>query len=177
MTLLDHHAELLRASAISDEVAGARGYFSAEKRAQLADLGFARVQQIVPALVLPSYGVDGRIVNYQARPDRPRIDAERGREVKYETVAGSNLTIDVPPPSRPHLGSTRRALWITEGIRKGDALASRDLPVVVLLGVWSFRSPDWDRVALDGREVYVVFDNDVMRKGEVYCALAELHSS
>ena len=41
-----------------------------------------------------------------------------------------------------------------------------------LLGVWSWRGtnsdggiaalPDWDYIALNGREVYIVFDSDVM---------------
>lgn len=172
--LLPHHAELLRASAISDEVAAARGYFSAETKTALAELGFETYQRIVPALVLPCWGVDGAIVNYQARPDRPRIDRERGREIKYETVAGSTTTIDAPPCCRAMLGSTRIPLWITEGLRKGDSLASRGLCVVSLLGVWAFDSVDWERVALDERRVYVVFDSDVMRKPSVYKALVAL---
>src|SRR5207249_1832881 len=124
-SLLPQHQQLLEASAIGPGVAAERGYFSATKRTELADLGFAAFQRIVPALVLPSHGVDSTLVNYQTRPDRPRIDAERGREVKYETVAGSRVRLDVPPPCRSHLGSLCRPLWITEGIRKGDALASR----------------------------------------------------
>lgn len=177
MTLSPEHAGLLRASAISGEVVGARGYFTATSGAELGRIGFDTYQRIAPALVLPSWGVDGEIVNYQARPDRPRIDRERGREVKYETVAGSRARLDVPPACRPHLGSTRRPLWITEGIRKGDALASADLCAVALLGVDCISTgviDDWDRIALDERRVYVVFDSDVMRKTSVHGALERL---
>ena len=95
--------------------------------------------------------------------------------MKYETVAGSSIRLDVPPSSRPLLASPRRALWITEGIRKGDALASVGLCAVALLGVDSWRcDEDWARVSLDERDVYVVYDNDVMIKPGVYRALSSL---
>jgi hypothetical protein len=168
------HAQALTASGISPEVIAARGYYTAEKRSELADLGFARPQQIVPALVVPVWGVTGEIVNYQARPDRPRVDRERNRPIKYETVAGSSVALDAPPTQRQHIGSTRRAMWITEGAKKADALASQDLCAIALTGVWCFNTDDWDRVALDERHVYVAFDNDVMRNRSVHRALEQL---
>src|SRR4051812_44812651 len=102
--LADHHRQLLEQSAISADMAAARGYFTARSAAELRRLGFERYQQNAPALVIPCWGVDGQIVNYQARPDRPRVDRDRGREVKYETVAGSHVRLDVPPAARPMLG-------------------------------------------------------------------------
>ena len=173
-SLSPEHAAMLRASAISDEVAGARGYWTATKRTELADLGFARYQQIAPALVVPVWGVEGEIVNYQARPETPRIDPERGREIKYETVAGSSVRLDVPPPCRPLIGRPDGALWITEGAKKADALATAGLTAIALLGVDCFKTDDWDRVALDGRRVYVCFDSDAMIKRSVYGALSRL---
>ena len=75
-------------------------------------------------------------------------------------------------------------LFITEGIKKGDALASRDLCAVALLGVWNWRGtnteggkvalPDWESVALNGRQVYIMFDSDVMVKQSVHAALVRL---
>src|SRR5262245_9352029 len=168
------HAELLRASAINDTVADARGYYTATKKAELAERGFDTYQRIVPALVLPVWGVTGEVVNYQARPDRPRVDRERGREVKYETVAGSHIALDVPPPCRQSIGSTRTPLWVTEGIRKADALATAGLCAIGLLGVDCFICPDWDRVALDERRVYICFDSDVMPKASVRSALERI---
>jgi hypothetical protein len=173
-SLLPQHQELLRKSAIADAVAEARGYFSATKRTELGDLGFARYQQLVPALVVPIWGVRGEVVNYQSRPDRPRVDAERGREVKYETVADSSVRLDVPPGCRPLLGSPLAALWVTEGSRKADALASAGVCAISVLGVDCINTDDWDRVALDERRVYVVFDSDVMVKRTVHGALERL---
>ena len=174
LELAPDHRALLEASGITPGVAAERGYFTATKRTELQDLGFATYQRIVPALVLPSWGVDGSIVNYQARPDRPRVDAERGREAKYETVAESHIRLDIPPRCRPMLGRRKTPLWVTEGIRKGDGLASTGLCAVALLGVDCFRVDDWDRIALDERDVYVVYDNDVMTKLRVHQALGSL---
>jgi Domain of unknown function (DUF3854) len=159
----------------SDETARARGYYTATSGAELGRLGFETYQRIAPALVLPVWGVTGEIVDYQIRPDRPRIDAKSGREVKYENVAGSHVRLDVNPVVRKYLGRTTSPLWIVEGVRKGDALASRDLCAIALLGVDCFDVPeDWEHVALDGRHVYIAFDNDVMRKPSVHGALVRL---
>jgi hypothetical protein len=75
-------------------------------------------------------------------------------------------------------------LWITEGQKKADALASRGLCAVALLGVWNWKGKndlggttllaDWDYVALGGREVRIVFDSDVMVKAAVRSALDRL---
>ncbi|MCL4532556.1 MAG: DUF3854 domain-containing protein, partial [Actinobacteria bacterium] len=69
-------------------------------------------------------------------------------------------------------------------MRKADAGASHALCCIALLGVWSFRGKnekggitllaDWDSIALNGREVRIVFDSDVTTKPEVQAALARL---
>jgi hypothetical protein len=75
-------------------------------------------------------------------------------------------------------------LFITEGARKADAAAARGLCCIALLGVWNWRGTnakggttvlaDWERVALNGRTVYIVFDSDVTTKPEVRDALVRL---
>jgi hypothetical protein len=77
-------------------------------------------------------------------------------------------------------------LFITEGIKKADALVSRELCAVALIGVWNWRGtnehggkmalPEWESVALNDRGVYIIFDSDVMEKREVYAALCRLKS-
>src|SRR5262249_52525284 len=74
--------------------------------------------------------------------------------------------------------------WITESIKKGDAIVSHGECAIALLGVWNFREsnpeggtvalPDWQHVALNGREVRIVFDSDVMEKENVAHALKTL---
>jgi hypothetical protein len=179
-TLLPQHQALLTASAIDAATASARGYRSVVDPADLTALGFSEAQHRVPALLVPVWGVNGKIVTYQLRPDLPRQDA-RGRAVKYETPTGSRLLLDVPRSLNGTLANPRVPLYITEGARKADSAVSHGLCGVALLGVWGWRGTnehggktalaDWDAVALNGREVYIVFDSDLATKPEVQASL------
>ena len=170
--LLDHHRELLKASAITDEVIALRGYWSAQRAAELERLGYRRNTVSAPALVIPMWGVRGELVGYQIRPDvAPVID---GRVAKYLSPPGAEVRLDIPPACRKLIGSPRVPLWITEGMKKGDALASAGLTAVALAGVQMFRTEDWDLIPLDGRRAFIVFDSDVMTKAPVHSALRSL---
>ena len=182
MTLAEHHKKmLLDESGIARDVAEARGYRTIEKKVELKTLGFAERQCNPPGLLIPIYSPTGEIVNYQFRPDQPRIGKD-GKPVKYETPSGSRMVLDVHPFAREKLGNPSVPLFITEGLKKGDALVSRGLCAVTLLGVWYWRGTnehggkvalsEWDYVALNnGRRVYIVFDSDVMLKPGVHEAL------
>lgn len=180
--LLPKHRALIEASAISPEVMRARGYRTVTSKAELRRLGFSDTQCRVPALLVPVCGVTGEIVSYQIRPDQPRIAG--GKPLKYETPKGSRMALDVPSAARPWLGDPARPLFITEGARKADAGVSIGLCTIALLGVWNWRGtnglggkmalPDWEMVALNGRDVYVVFDSDVVAKPAVRAALVRL---
>ena len=181
-TLLPHHAAMITKSAITPEVAAARGYWSATKKSQLAALGFGRAQQNVPALVCPVHNVQGEIPLNQSRPDEPR--SKGGKTVKYETPFGTTMAVDVPPSCRAALQNPKIDLFITEGVKKGDAAASQGLCCIALLGVWNFRGtngnggktvlPDFESIALNDRRVFVAFDSDVMTKPQVAKALERL---
>lgn len=184
LDLLPHHAKLLAASAISVAVARARRYRSVEKKSGLELKGFGRSQRVVPTLLIPIFGTTGQCMLYQHRPDEPRV--KNGKPLKYETVAGSRLTIDVPPSTRHLLGDPAVPLFVTEGVRKADSAASQGLCCLDILGVWGWRGTnavggktalaDWERVALNDRHVYLVFDSDVITKPEVAAALSRLKS-
>ena len=177
-----HKKRLIEESGISPGVVEKRGYRTVEKKAELKRLGFSETRCSVPGLLIPIYNPSGDIVLYQYRPDEPRI--KDGKPVKYETPSGSRMTLDVHPFAREMLGDPNVPLLITEGIKKGDALVSRGLCAVALLGVWNWRGtnerggkgilPDWNYMALNGRQVYIVFDSDVMLKPGVYKALVGL---
>jgi hypothetical protein len=180
----DHKKMLLEDSGIDQNVAEARGYRTIEKKVELKNLGFAERQCNVPGLLIPIYSPTGDISLYQYRPDQPRIGKD-GKPVKYETPRDSRMALDVHPFARNRLSDPSIPLFITEGIKKGDALVSRDLCAVSLLGVWSWRGtndnggkvalPQWEYVALnDGRRVYIVFDSDVMLKPGVHEAMRRL---
>ncbi len=180
--LSEHHLAMLRSSAITDEVIEARGYFTARKKVELASLGFSQQQQLVPALVIPVFVPHGVVVLYQSRPDQPRM--RQGRLVKYETLSGARMALDVPPRTRTLLADPSIPLFITEGVKKADALASHGLCAVALLGVWNFRGtnelggktllPEFESIALNGRQVFVVYDSDVMLKPAVAAAMSRL---
>lgn len=178
----EHRESLEKSSAVRPDVIEARGYKTVIRKSEIRALGFSDNQIRVPALLIPVWGVMGSTVLYQARPDSPRI--RQGKAVKYETPAGSLMTLDVHPFARKMLADPAIPLWITEGVKKGDALISRGCCAVALLGVWNWRGSnehggktalaDWEYIALNGRQVYICFDSDVMLKAEVHAALVRL---
>jgi len=181
--ILPDHQALITRSAISPEVAAARGYWSARSRAELRRLGFADYQCRVPALVIPVWNVLGEIAFYQSRPELPRV--VRGKPVKYETPAGVGLVLDASPLVRAKLADPNVPLWITEGVRKGDSGVSAGLCCIALPGgVFGFRGTnefggkaalaDWEYIPLNDREVFICFDSDVMLKPQVHSALGRL---
>jgi Domain of unknown function (DUF3854) len=182
--LASHHETMLREeSGISPKVVEARGYRTVDTKSELKSLGFSECQCNKPGLLIPVYSPTGAIATYQFRPDEPRIDKD-GKSVKYETPSGSRMILDVHPFAREMLGNPTKPLFITEGIKKGDALVSRGQCTVTLLGVWGWRGrngdggltalAEWDYVALNDRQVYIVFDSDVMLKPQVYKAMVRL---
>lgn len=180
----DHRRMLVSESAISGRVLVRRGYRTVTRKAELERLGFSRSQRGVPALLCPVYSPSGGISLYLSRPDEPRIS--NGRVVKYEIPSGSSMALDVHPMVNGALADPGRPLFITEGVKKGDALTTHGLAAIALVGVWNFRGrnaaggktvlPEWEYVALNGRTVYIAFDSDVMEKPEVYGALVRLKS-
>ena len=94
--LLPTHLDHIRASAISLEVIQDRGYRSVLGKKHLADLGFSRVQQRTPGILIPLHGTEGSLAGYQYRPDSPRLN-RKGKPTKYENPQGSSVRLDVPP--------------------------------------------------------------------------------
>lgn len=190
--LSSHHLQMLQIeSGISPAVIAARGYRTVHDAAELASLGFAPRQRRTPGLLLPLHTTDGRQALHIYRPDNPRVVENRRKRnpdgtyaqkvIKYEQPKGHAVRVDCPPSCQPQLADPAVPLFITEGQKKADALASRDACALALTGVWNWKSRnayggttftnDLDYVAWDGRDVYLVFDSDVMTKGGVRQAL------
>ncbi|MCH7626278.1 MAG: hypothetical protein IIC83_10170 [Chloroflexi bacterium] len=103
--MLPQHAALLAASAISPEVAAARGYRSVETKADLERKGFSRAQRNVPGLLIPIYDSTGEFATYQYRPDEHAyisslresyVDGDpKTVKQKIEAVAESYKTDDI----------------------------------------------------------------------------------
>src|SRR4051812_36779587 len=145
---------LEKESGISSKIVYERGYFTARRSEELQMLGFAKHQRLVPALVIPVFGVTGELLFHRIRPDNPRKDPNNPiKVIKYEQPVGTGIALDVPPSALDGLVDRGTRLWIVEGERKADALVSRGECAVALLGVWAWKRddlplPDWDSVPL-----------------------------
>ena len=171
---------LAEGSAITPEVIAARGYYTADRRADVPEVFSAWQRR--RGLVVPTFSPDGTTRGYQLRPDRP-IPRKNGNAPKYETPHGSKITLDVNPRMLQEVRTGEDVLWITEGCKKVDALASRGLPAVGIVGVWNFAVPGtkcaaplpcWRHVRLSGRTVAVVYDADARTNPDVQEALRRL---
>jgi len=179
--LSDRHRRVLeKGSAIAPEVIAARGYCTATRRADVPHVLSAWQRR--PGLVVPTYSPDGVTHGYQLRPDRP-IRRKDGKAPKYETPHGSRIALDVNPLMLEEVRAGEDVLWITEGAKKVDSLASRGLPAVGFTGVWNFAVPGtkgteplpcWQHVRLGGRTVTIVYDADARTNPDVQEALRRL---
>src|SRR5918998_2608911 len=169
--------EIIRESAIDPVIAWERGYYLEKTKAGLKRLGFGRSQQRAPAMVIPRFSPCGEPIPPQIKPDNPLIEERNGksRPRKYETPAGSGIRLSVPPRALPMMRDVQRALYITEGDKKADALASVGECCISLQGVQCWRVlEDWEEVKLYGREAVIAFDADVMVNPNVQKALRGL---
>jgi hypothetical protein len=163
-----HHEGLLDRAGISSDVANARPYFSLtdENRGRLAERwGFAKRQLEGEGLVIPRYRPHGEEGAPQIRHDAPRRGREGG-SCKYDSPPSSGGIIDVHPLARERVIDASHPLWVPESVKGADALVSRGYAAVGFQGCWGWclngsLSPDWDRVPLEGREIYVCFDSDI----------------
>ncbi|MFC2032693.1 DUF3854 domain-containing protein [Chloroflexota bacterium] len=169
-TLMEtHFQQLNHDSGINIDVIQERGYRSVIDRNELKKLGFAEYQSRVPGLLVPIRGVDGSVVGYQFKPDVSRVDRKR-KKIKYETAKGTSNRIDSPPHCQELLANPSIPLWVAEGIKKADCLASLGECAVALTGIWNWRGknikggttvlPDFDSIALNDRLIYLAPDSD-----------------
>ena len=175
--------QMLKESNISDEVRDARGYLFIEKK-DCKDYGF-KPWQSGDGLLVPLYNVDQEIRGYQLRRDDPRISKE-GKEVKYETPYKDTNFLDVNPLMADEVRKGKQAIFITEGAKKVDALATIKIPAVGLKGVWNWLGTnedggsttlsDWRDIALKGNIIVIAFDSDVYTNPSVYKAMKELRN-
>ena len=180
MRLSDSHQQQLKESAIAEEVAVARGYRTIRHRSEVPD-DFANWQRRL-GLLVPTHSPDRVTCGHQLRPNKP-IHRKNGNAPRYETPAGSRITLDVNPLMLEEVRHGVGDLWLTEGCKKVDSLTSRSLPTVGIIGVWNFAEPGskgktplpcWDHVQLRGRRVIIVYDADARTNANVQEALRRL---
>jgi len=115
-----HLTELRDGSAIPQDLIAERGYRTVTDAAELRSLGFADFQAR-PGLLIPLHDTYGRNSRFALKPDQPRSSS--GKIVKYEQPAGQAPIIDVPRACLSSLLSPVVDLFITEGVKKADAIA------------------------------------------------------
>jgi P4 family phage/plasmid primase-like protien len=184
--LIPGHQRELEESCISQDVIDARGYETLygtdEDKARLKELRVPRWSWrddlAFPALLLPMYRVTGEEIGVQFKPALPQ-EAPGGKRQKYASQSGVPNRLDVPPAVADAVRDPSNALWITEGIKKADCLASQGKAVITLTGVFNWRSKmgtlgDWEDIPLAGRDVVICFDADTREKRTVMLAMQRL---
>lgn len=189
MTLTPAHEALLIASAINEDVAAERGYWSATRpeHAQfLRELELESLADSMPGLIVPTYNYKREKVTYQLRLDYP-VKMAKGGTLRYKSPRKDERRtfFDIHPRNADKLAGNE-PLWITEGVRKADAATSKGLCCIALMGVDMWQSkdvkdrpaalPEWSFVNLKGRDVFLAFDSDVMTNPKVQAALTRLRT-
>jgi P4 family phage/plasmid primase-like protien len=177
-------------SGISPSVVEARGYRTLlgteDDRRLLEEHGFGpRVRNrddVYPALYIPIRNVRADIVGAQIKPAVPRVRTKTDgtpSPVKYETPSGRPPVLDVPAFTAEALNNEGTALWITEGMKKVDALVTQGMACIGLTGVFNWRSSmgvlgDWEDIPVKGRTVVLCFDADASGNRNVQLAMSRL---
>jgi len=170
--LYQAHLQHLLASGISVEVIKERGYRTISYPQELEALGFSQFsKKFSSGILMPLHAPDRSEAGHVYRADVPRFDRKKQRHIKYENVPGSQVRADMPMRCVPNARNPSVDLWITEGAKKADALASHGACSINLNGVWGFKGKnefgatsllaDFDLVAWKGRTVYLAYDSDL----------------
>jgi hypothetical protein len=171
----EHRRMLEVESSISPEYIAGRGYYTASRRADVPDAFKGKQRRL--GLVIPTFSPSGAT----AFRLRPNVRISPGR--KYEQPYGVSSILDVHPFNLERVRNPRVELWITEGEKTADSLASRGECVISIPGVNNFAQkgsrgmeglPCWDYIPLQGRTANVVFDSDVLTNPGIQLALERL---
>lgn len=193
MTYLNdqHKRELLEGSGIAADVAEERGYrtitrptnANQEPRREVERLGIpgwaTKEDRFFPGLLIPIYRATGERISAQFKPNTAPKDPKTGKPRRYASVKGQTNRLDVHPRNVAKVADPTVPLWITEGVKKADALTSAGACVVALSGVFNWRGQhgtlgDWEDVPLRGREVVLCFDADARTNPNVARAMGRL---
>lgn len=190
------HAQQLASSAIADAIVTARGYQSIDPGAvQPARMltGGAYGKDLLKiilhegALAFPVYRLgEPTPYTWVLRPDMPR-QRDDGKPIKYEWPRATPNIFDVLPRYRDAIADPSVPIWITEGAKKADALASAYGSAILPInenGVWGWRGrgdkggktalPDMEMIAWEGRQVVLAPDGDVKNNDKVRLAVQRL---
>ncbi len=162
------------------------------KKSRLSDdtIREAGIKSVSPDLINKKLGfnVHGLVSMYEIpfseEYSRFRAFYEAGKEFnkdgskkpKYLVRKDSGNRLYIPTKVKPVLGDVSMPLDITEGEKKALKGCQEGLSCIAISGLWNWKMKgenklisDFDRIALDGRTVYLIPDNDWLepnRNGE-----------
>jgi len=203
MTLLEHHKQEWKNSAVCDEIID-RNVWSIEDPRELDQLlnrntnkKWKHSNELVPGWAVAGVDLQGErtFKGAQFKPDNPRPAKdkqghpkfdEQGNQkfVKYESPSGDPLSplfldngkTDYWPDL---LVDLKRPIIITEGAKKAGAAMSYGWPCISVPGVSTGQKlgrlkPELEKFCKLGRRIYLAFDSDILRKRQVQIALDQL---
>lgn len=177
------YAAKLASSGIDIPTAKKLGYkhLSADATAQLG-------HKAVQSLLIPYYTLQGKQtkfyrIRYLQSTLKGIFKQTTKKDQRYDQPTGMTTELYIPPllDWGKYL-KTNSPLWITEGELKAACATTRGYPTIALGGVWNFCSrkkgvqllPIFDELALEGRDVYIVYDSDSISNPLVLQAENEL---
>ncbi len=161
------HREKLAASGLTAETIREAGIWSCGDVGELAALLNRRSVSRAwgPCLIFPYTDESGTVILNRVRPSNPPL--AKGKPAKYLSPSGAQVRLYVPPAARAAVADPTARLLITEGELKALAATQAGFSCVALAGVdcWHERRkttlmPDLERIAWQGRQVFIAFDSD-----------------
>jgi len=153
------HLEDLQKSGLSDETIQQAGIRSVTVEEMSEKLGF-EMSGIESAYEIPYPGTDfPRFKVFYA-------ENSSKKRPKYLQRRGSGNHLYFPPQVQDILSDPTIPLYITEGEKKALKACQEDIPCIGLSGLWNWSDgnkeliSDFDKIALQDREVYIVPDSD-----------------
>ena len=191
-----NHLADLRKSGLSDEQIAACGFCTIHNPSNIANvLKWSQADRLGSCLLLPYRRGDGSLISVaefaRIKPDSPRTgkpkNGKPGKAIKYESPKGSSARLYFPPQTCVKLADVTIPLLVTEGEKKSAKADQEGFACIGLGGVdvWSKKRAkgpdgkklgkrelidDFNSVALSGREVFIVFDSDLVEKPSVQWA-------
>ena len=127
------------------------------------------------------YTHDGKIF-YRLKPDAGQLTGDT--PAKYLSAKGSGCRPYFSPFLEANYIKEVRDVIITEGEKKADCLTLHGFPTIGIAGVDCWRDrrsdgmlPELEQIKWRGRNVFIVFDSDVVQKDSVKRALKALSTA
>jgi Domain of unknown function (DUF3854) len=180
-----HEEMIFRESGVTPDVARERGVRTITRGRQLPQ-GFSPRQRRRGAGILFTVHRPNGETSHSFRPDEPDPESPgRKYEQPSKHYGGPGNVLDVHPSCQRLIDRSDVPVVFVEGIKKGDAIlsvaraAGVEILVVVISGVWNWLSdgepiPDMSDIPVEGREVSICFDSDILTNPNVQDAARQL---